>query len=497
VDLLIFYFFKGVCMFQTIRFSSLILVVLLFSGCGGGGGSGTPTQTHQAYVAGLAASDIKNMSDAEIQGLGTDIKFLIDPAIEALDNHTGNKNPIGQIESITPAQIAVLTPAQIRLIGATGPNSTVIGTAQIAYLSDTTWAALVSSSTQVAAITAAEIATLWDKHIVALGTNISFLSNSALVALDFHTGNNNPLGQIESILAAQIDVLTPAQVRLIGATGAGGTIGTSKIVYLNTGAWSALVGNPLQVAAITPAEVATLWDSQIVAFGANINSLTNPDLVALTCYVNLNGTNPVGQIESITATEIASLSPSQVRMIGAAGPGGTIGTSQLSCMNSGAWATLTSDPAQVAAITPQEVATFPDSFIPVFGTNINQFADLSLASLSIYVNLNGTNPAGQIESITAAEINALSPAQISILAGSTTSYGAATAIAYLNTGAFSVLSSLQTPVLTATNVLGVNATRLASLSTAALAALPSATRSSLTVTQKASLTAPQHTACGC
>ncbi len=385
-------------MFQTIRFASLILVVLFFSGCGGGGGSGNSAQAHQAYVASLKASDIHNMSDADIQGLGTDIKFL---------------------------------------------------------------------------------------------------SDAALVALDYHTGNNNPLGQIESISAAQIDVLTPAQVRLIGAIGADGTIGTSKITYLNSGTWSALVGNPQQVAAITPAEVATLWDTQIVAFGANINSLTNPDLVALTCLVNLNGTNPVGQIESITATEIAALSTSQVRMIGAAGPGGTIGTSQLSCMNSGAWATLTGDPTQVAAITPQEIATFPDSFIPTLGANINQLADLSLASLSIYVNLNGTNPVGQIETISAAEINALSPTQVSILAGITSPYGAATAIAYLNTGAFSVLSALQTPVLTATNVLGVNATQLASLSTAALAALPSATRSSLTGTQKALLTAPQHTACGC
>ena len=482
-------------MFQTIRFASLILVVLFFTGCGGGGGAGSQTPSQQ--YGSITSDQIKTYSDNQIQGLGANIQYLSPAALEALDYHTGNNNPVGQIESITPAQIAVLSPAQIRLLGATGANSTVVGTAQIAYLNDTTWAALVSSSTQVAAITAAEIPTLWDKHIVALGTNISFLSNSALVALDYHTGNNNPLGQIESILAAQIDVLTPAQVRLIGAIGAGGTIGTSKIVYLNTGAWSALVGKPQQVAAITPAEVATLWDTHIVAFGANINSLTNTDLAALTCFVNLNGTNPVGQIESITATEIAALSTSQVRMIGAAGPGGTIGTSQLSCMNSGAWATLTSDPVQVAAITPQEVATFPDSFIPALGSNINQLADLTLGSLSIYVNVNGTNPNGQIESLTAAEINAFTPTQISILAGITSPYGAATAIAYVNIGAFSVLSALQTPVLTATNVLGVYATQLASLSTAALAALPSATKSSLTATQKASLTALQHTACGC
>ncbi len=479
-------------MFQTIRFSSLIFVVLAFSGCGGGGAS---NNTNAASY--ITADQIKGYSDSQIQGLGTDIQYLQSNVLEALDYHTGSNNPVGQIESITPAQIAVLTPAKIRLLGATIQNPNIIGTAQIAYLNDSTWAMLVSSSTQVAAITAAEIATLWDKHIVALGTNISFLSDLALVALDYHTGNNNPLGQIESILAAQIDVLTPAQVRLIGASGPGGTIGTSKISYLNNGAWSALVSSPQQVAAITPAEVATLWDTQVVAFGANISSLTNPDLAALTCLVNLNGTNPVGQIESISASEIAALSTSQVRMIGAAGPGGAIGTSQLSCMNLGAWATLTSDLAQVAAITPQEVATFPDSFIPALGTNINQLADISLSSLSLYVNVNGTNPNGQIESITAAEINALSSNQIGILASITSPYGAATAIAYLNIGAFSVLSALQTPVLTATNVLGVYATQLASLSTAALAALPSATRSSLTVTQKASLTAPQHTACGC
>jgi hypothetical protein len=201
--------------------------------------------------------------------------------------------------------------------------------------------AMAPTASEVAAITPSQLASYVDAQIVALGSNIKYLSDASLNALSFTTGPTNgpnSVGQIESITAAQIATFTPAQIRMIGAAGPGGSVTTSQIARLNAGAWAALSSNPAQVAAITGAETATLFDGEITAMGSAIQSMSNSALNALTAFTN--GAHPVGQIESITAAQIATLTPAQIRMIGAAGPGGSIATSQIASLNAGAWAAL-------------------------------------------------------------------------------------------------------------------------------------------------------------
>ncbi len=359
-----------------------LVVTAMLLGCGGGGGAaagngtsanGMPTP---AQVAAITPSQIAAYSDAQIVALDVNIKYLSDVALNALSQMKNLSNNLnGQVESITAAQFAVLTPAQVRMIG-TGSGTT----SQIQYLSAAVWAVLGNDPAQVAAITPAEIATLWDSEIVALGANINALSYAALNGLSpMKDLTNNLAGQIESITPLQIGVLTPAQVRMIGAL-SGGIVSTSMIQALSNDTWIALGGYPAQVAAITPAEIATLPDSVIVDLGTNINSLSDAALGTLSPVTNLS-THLYGQIESLTAAQIGSLTPAQVgiiaRLTSAYGAGTAIAT-----LNVGAFGYLNA--TQVAVLTPANVtgvsATQLASLTP---TAIAGLAPATIASLTV------------------------------------------------------------------------------------------------------------------
>src|SRR6266853_1751118 len=125
-----------------------------------------------------------------------------------------------------------------------------------------------------------------------------------------------------------------------------GAVTTSKIASLNGAAWAALVAEMQQVAAITAAEIRTLSPDQIKAVGTNIKFLTDAALGALSG--NSLGGN--GQIYAITAEQIAALSPAQISVI--AGIGNDTGIASL---NMGAFASL--NPAQIAVLTNAQKAS--------------------------------------------------------------------------------------------------------------------------------------------
>jgi len=351
------------------------------------------------------------------------------------------------------------------------------------------------TAAEVAAITPTQIASYSSDQIIALGANFKYLSNASLNALTISTDTTHPTGQIQSITAAQIATLSTAQVRMIGAAGPGGSVTTSLIKYLNSGAWSALVSDSAQVSAITPAEIATLTADEIVAMDTNIKYLSNAALGAL-YYSTSAPAIPVGQVQSLTVTQIGALTPTQVRLIGSTGEGGATFTSQIRYLNSGAWGALASDPLQVAAITATEIPTLPAEKIITLDTNTKYLSDAALGALVPGTTCSGTCPS-QVASITAAQIMALTPSQISVIAGIDSGQGNGNGIVALNLGAFSSLSASQVAVLTPANMVSVSDAQLASLSTTAIAGFTPATIASFTVAQKASLSSAQHTACGC
>ncbi|TAJ78336.1 MAG: hypothetical protein EPO42_07875 [Gallionellaceae bacterium] len=204
---------------------------------------------------------------------------------------------------------------------------------------------------------------------------------------------------------------------------------------------------------------------QLAALGANINSLSNAALGALigTTWGIGNG----GQIQAISAAQIAALSPSQIGVIAGINVTTANGTvsSGLAFLNTGASAALTSDPAKVAAIPAASVPFLWGQQIVDLGVNIQYLSNAALGALTGQPLV--LSRGQQISAITAAQIAVLSPAQIGVIAGiNVTPWGAFfSGLAYLNDAALRSLSAAQIAVLT--------------------------------TTQKASLSAAQHTACGC
>jgi hypothetical protein len=139
---------KELFMFNSKNIFMAIIVSTLLYGCGGGGsGSGTATGNSiptSAQVSAISAAQIASYSDSQIVALDVNIQFLSSAALNALSPLKSTNNPAGQIESISPTEISVLTPAQVRMIGAASGGS--ITTSQIRYLNSAAWLQLATDS---------------------------------------------------------------------------------------------------------------------------------------------------------------------------------------------------------------------------------------------------------------------------------------------------------------------------------------------------------------
>ncbi|MBP8053741.1 MAG: hypothetical protein KAY39_02735, partial [Burkholderiaceae bacterium] len=239
--------------------------------------------------------------------------------------------------------------------GSTGVGGATT-TSQIHFLNVGAWGKLVSDPVQVAAITPDEVKTLDSPQVTAMDTNIRFLSNAALAALQyqFRVSVVNQDGQIQSISAAQIGALSPEQVRWIGATGVGGGASPAKLEFLNVGAFAALASSPEQVAAITPLEVKNLYSPQITALGLNLTHLSDAALGALKISFTSTVVNQTGQVQSISAAQVQALTPAQIAIIASLEPsyGGAANTG-IAYLNATAFASLSA--AQLAVLSPANV----------------------------------------------------------------------------------------------------------------------------------------------
>lgn len=358
-----------------------------------------------------------------------------------------------------------------------------------------TFVTSLSSASAVAAVTAADIPKYKSAQIAGLGTNIQYLSNEALGALN---SGYSPYGfeyenQISYINQLQIAVLSPVQVRFIGATGLTGATGTSKIANLRQEAWAALVSVPSQVAAITPAEIRTLPDVKIPPIDVNTRFLSDAALGALS---NDNGQlgNGFGlQLGYLTQNQISALTPAQVRLIGSTKLDGSTGTSKIGLLKNEAWLALVSDSAQVAAITPAEIQTLSDMKIIQLGLSIRFLSDAATAALSNDNGNLGGEYGHQMGSISQHQVAVMSPTQIAALASTQGGKG----IALLDFTAFREFTAAQAAVLTPANVVNLTQMQLLTMPVAALGGLTAETAASLTASQKSGLSAAQHTACGC
>ena len=348
-------------------FISLVLMV----GCGGGGSSGSdlcqeaaPRSFSSAQITSMSVATVATLNDLEIAGLGSNFSLLGNSALAALNGHVSNPNPfcfhVSQINAITPNQIAILTPAQVRLIGATG-NA---GVAQLDWLNSDTWVRLTSDPLQVGAIISQEIMGVSSPKITSIGLNIQYLSNAVLdVLADAYISSTvNQTGQIQSITAAQIGVLTTAQIRRIGYT----ENNVAKINSLSNSAWAALLLNQSQVAAITGPEIQTLSTNRFSTIGSNLQYFSDAALGAIKITYIANPLNTSSQYQNITAAQIQSLAPSQILALAR----DTTTNAKISALTAQAFSVLS--PTQVAVLLP----------VNVTGVTAAQLASLSDATLA-------------------------------------------------------------------------------------------------------------------
>ena len=553
------------------------MVAALLTGCGGGESpclEPPPRTFTSSQVAAFTLKEAATITDVELLSIGTDIKLMSNAALSGLQANTSN-TPLwctqhnAPITSITPAQIAALSPAQVRNLGssitgvallvslnhdtfsqltsdpaqvsaitvrefATLPSTNVplfgvnlkhlarevltqmrsgaafsdpahlagitadqivtfssaqlrvlgagdTGIAQFNSLSNNTFIRLASDVAQVAAFTVPEVAALTSERFKLLAPNINALSNRVLQSLRAF-GSVNDNSQLNVITPDQIATLAPAQVRLLGAA----ETGVAQLNSLNNFAFTRLVTDPAQVAAFTPAEIFDMKFEKFALIGANFNLLSNGALGAMHAYGTVNE-RP--QIEAITPGQMATLTPAQVRYLGAT----PYGMAQLNQLSPLTFKKLVSDPAQVAAITPDEIQAFWGARIIEMDVNIQYLANATLAKLISRTAVNTDSASGHLHSLTPAQITVFSPAQIAILASIDSGFG----IAHLYPPSFRMLSPQQIAVLTPGNVKYVGPDQLVLLSDASLAAFQPATRAVLTASQTVHLTPAQHSVCGC
>ena len=473
---------------NTIARIFLFLITLMLASCGGGGidikcTEAPPRVFTTAQIQTLTPTDIKTVRDDELISFGTDIQYLSNSTIAALTNTVVNTNfwcmpHAAQIESITPTQIAVLSPAQIRFLGADA-NA---GVAQIKGLTNATFTQLVSSTAQVAALLVPEVATLPSEKFVLIGDNFPVLTDTVLASLKetYNATPNNLMSHIRAITPSQIATLTPARVQILGSA----ETGVPKISFLADNTFARLVSDPAQVAAFTTQEIAALNSSQFAMIGSNFGQLSDTILSSLKYTYIATPTNSTSQIGGISPSQILSLAPAKVRILGAYDNG----ISKINYLSPNTFIALASDPLQVAAITPAEIGTFFTSNIKNLGLNIHY---LSNAAYQCAISM--SNPQCQVASIDYAQTPTFSQSQIMIIAALNSGKG----IAFMSDLGFGGLTATQVTGLLPAHVVAVNASQLAALSNETLAAFLQATRDSFTSAQKALLSASQRTACGC
>ncbi len=212
-----------------------------------------------AKVATLTSMEIVDLTAPWITAFGANINRLSDAALRAL-------RPMpGQIAALTSSQINALSPAQIQLLGA-GPAG-LGGYPQLVYLNPAAWAALANDPLKVATFTPAVIGSLTAPLITALGTNINALSDAALAAL------RPLLGDIAALTAAQIASLSPMQFSVVAGLDSG-----TGMAYMNVAALGAISAN--QAAMITPANMYIITPAQLAAFSTAALAGLTPTTIA-------------------------------------------------------------------------------------------------------------------------------------------------------------------------------------------------------------------------
>lgn len=329
---------------------------LSLTGCGGGGtdsasngcNDGPTVFFTAAQVPTLTVSQVKDLRDEDLAAMGNNINLLSDAALTNIESTIAQLNfsckfRRAQIEAFTPEQILALSPRQVRLLG-----SVEGGVSQIGNLKLETFARLVTDSVQVAAITPTEYATLHSPYFTSVGSNFHHLSDAVLASMQetFKATSFNFTSNLAAITPAQIETLTPTRLRLLGTAGGN----APKLHFLEEATFRQAMLRQENVERLTPTDAANLRDMHTANLGNNIKYLSDDAMRSLKgtfVYTLETKTSAVG---GITATQIVQLTPKQVLLLASVNEGKGLGS--MADLTFGA---LT--PEQTATFLPEHVTS--------------------------------------------------------------------------------------------------------------------------------------------
>lgn len=340
------------------------------------------------------------------------------------------------------------------------------------------------TAAQVPTLSVAQVKNLRDEDLVALGNNIHLLSDAALVNIESTIAQLNfackfRRAQIEAFVPEQILALSPRQVRLLGSVEGG----LSQIGNLKIETFTRLVSDTAQVAAITPAEYATLHSPYFTAVGNNFHHLSDAVLASMQETFKATAFNFTSHLAAITPAQIDTLTPTRLRLLGTAGGNAP----KLHHLDDATFRQAMLRQENVERLTPVDAANLRDMHTANLGSNIQYLRDDAMRSLKgtfVFTLVTKTSAVG---GITPAQIVLLTPRQVLLLASVNEGKGLGS-MADLTFGA---LLPAQTAVFLPAHVASVRASQLSKLSLDAIAAMPLPTRASFTAMQVRELNAVQ------
>jgi len=321
-------------------------------------------------VAAITADEFKNLPSSYFALIGLNIKYLSDPVLASFSTKTSVTiaNTDSSIGSITPEQVALLTPQQIRNLGSASDSTSV---AKLQFLNIETFKRLVSDPIQVAAITVNEFKNLPSSYFALIGLNIKYLSDPVLASFSTTTSVTLAItdSQIGSITPEQVALLTPQQIRILGSA----SDNVSKFPFLKNNSLAKLFSDPKQVEAITPTEFMMMTSFDVPLLGENIKYLSDTVLANMKATFSASASNTMSQIQAITAIEISALSQNQIMIFAKMKnvSGNEVGISYFSVATFGS---LT--PSQVTQLTPSHVIKVTPAQLAALSTETLQALDV-------------------------------------------------------------------------------------------------------------------------
>ena len=437
----------------------------------------------------LSAQQLASMSPRTWATLGREVlQNLTAQQLSALT--------LEQVVAMRPAQLEWLTPSQLLVFnriavsalsleqfkGLISNKLSALSPQQIQALTLPQWLSL--SRSQIQSLTLQQIQLLSPAQLAAMPPplwqalaleQIHMLAPQSLALI----GVNQLNIVLKNLLPHQIKALDPATLVEMDAR---------QWATLSPLQWSALSPNqiaafsPAQLNALTPTQLQWLSPSALTLLSATQLAALNPALIASFTPLQWQSLGPL-QLQALQGNQLASLSLAQLESLGprvllALSPQQLVGLSlaqrQVVQAASGTWPVLTMSPAQISAMSAEQVQA------------------LGVASMGLLTPAQvAALQTRQLQALSLAQWQAMSPAQLAALQPAQMNALSATVLRAWGLGQVAALTPQQVQAMSVTTLGALTPVQWQALSPTALAALTAQQWNAVPIEQMAALTTLQ------